>query len=296
MRPDARTMRVDAAEFVPSTSPQAQELPRPSKGLSASSPEFVPSAGPDGAAAAWWSQASVDAGGVDTAAGENTYGEQFGADDVLHQGAYLGQGMFDAGAYGGQHDGHLGLGGEAGLVATLLSDQDAFVDVESFLTPQPLAVDEPAPSAQPESDLATAEAVEPTTTPASPAPVGALIVEGRRLLWEVAPGWEELRQFPHGECIKSPPFSVAGVSPCQLALYPSGANLTAEGDCAVSLLCEEKAKLKFELFLNARSSGMKVLLGKSFTCDFRRPSSGRLSGASAVGIQVHENLFYAGFR
>merc|ERR1712066_720156 len=110
----------------------------------------------------------------------------------------------------------------------------------------------------------------PSFAEPTPSESGLLRVEGRRLYWEVHGGWSELRQVPRGECIQSSLFSAAGVF-LRLALFPAGAALTEEGNSAVALLCEEKAKLKFELFLNSRSSGTKVMLGKKFSCDFPRP-------------------------
>eukprot|EP00747_Dinoflagellata_sp_TGD_P098484 gnl/TRDRNA2_/TRDRNA2_167466_c3_seq2.p1 gnl/TRDRNA2_/TRDRNA2_167466_c3~~gnl/TRDRNA2_/TRDRNA2_167466_c3_seq2.p1 ORF type:complete len:286 (+),score=65.50 gnl/TRDRNA2_/TRDRNA2_167466_c3_seq2:56-913(+) len=124
---------------------------------------------------------------------------------------------------------------------------------------------------------------------------GFLRVEGRRLTWEVQ-GWEGLRDLARGECLTSAAFGVAGVSPLRLILYPNGEALTGEGWCAAGLLSEsqEKAKLKFEVFFNGRSSGMKVLLGKTFTCDFRRPDASH-SGGLTIGMEVHENLLWTGF-
>jgi hypothetical protein len=84
----------------------------------------------------------------------------------------------------------------------------------------------------------------------------------------------------------------------RLALFPTGAAFTEEGSSAVALLCEEKAKLKFELFLNARSSGTKVMLGKKFSCDFPRPDrkdADHRSDLVVVGVEMHENLLYTGF-
>lgn len=140
-----------------------------------------------------------------------------------------------------------------------------------------------------EEQFFTPTLMEPDYTGSS----GKVRVEGRRLSWELAGPWEELRHLPQGESLASPWFNVAGV-PLQLEFFPSGTKLAAEGASSVALMCEDKAKLKFEVFLNERSSGSKVMLGKKFSCDFRHPSPGP-TGKTVVGIQVHENLLYAGF-
>nr|ACU45251.1 unknown [Karlodinium veneficum] len=152
----------------------------------------------------------------------------------------------------------------------LLDEQNQYtaVDQETFMTPQLLE--------ESESDS------------------GSLQVQGRRLLWEVSGVWEELNQMPRSECLRSRHFTVLGSHPLRLAFFPSGAALTEDGYSAVDLLCEEKQKLKFELFLNDRSSGMKAMLGKKFSCDFRQPHLAE-GGNVIVGIEVHENLYYAGF-
>jgi hypothetical protein len=122
---------------------------------------------------------------------------------------------------------------------------------------------------------------------------GSLQIEGQRVLWDVPGVWEELSQTPRDQCLTSRHFSVAGSWPLRLAFFPTGAALTEDGNSAVGLICEEKQKLKFELFLNARSSGMKVMLGKKFSCDFRQPQASE--GTITVGAEVHENLYFAGF-
>eukprot|EP00747_Dinoflagellata_sp_TGD_P170739 gnl/TRDRNA2_/TRDRNA2_203071_c0_seq1.p1 gnl/TRDRNA2_/TRDRNA2_203071_c0~~gnl/TRDRNA2_/TRDRNA2_203071_c0_seq1.p1 ORF type:complete len:201 (-),score=18.13 gnl/TRDRNA2_/TRDRNA2_203071_c0_seq1:34-636(-) len=116
--------------------------------------------------------------------------------------------------------------------------------------------------------------------------------EGRRLTWEVQ-GWDVPRDLARGDCLTSAAFGVAGVSPLRLLLYPNGEPLTAEGWCAAGLLSEsqEKAKRKFEVFMNGRSSGANVLLGKTLTCDFRRPDTSHGGGLS-IDMKVHENLLW----
>mmetsp|Transcript_32392 Transcript_32392/g.75225 ORF Transcript_32392/g.75225 Transcript_32392/m.75225 type:complete len:219 (-) Transcript_32392:102-758(-) len=101
-----------------------------------------------------------------------------------------------------------------------------------------------------------------TPVPMDPSPLGSagLRVHGRRLHWEVPGSWEELQHATRGERCESPGFTAAGAS-LRLELFPTGSALTPEGDCAVALVSEERTKLKFELFLNGRSSGAKVLLG-----------------------------------
>jgi len=120
---------------------------------------------------------------------------------------------------------------------------------------------------------------------------GTLQVQGQRLCWELAEDVDELLQVPRGSCRESPWFGVAGVR-LQLTFFPTGAGLTDAGNSAVALQSDEKTKLKFELFLNQKSSGMKVMLGKKFSCDFRQPQAGG-DAKVAVGIEVHENLMHS---
>ncbi|CAE8622214.1 unnamed protein product [Polarella glacialis] len=108
-----------------------------------------------------------------------------------------------------------------------------------------------------------------------------------------APASLQLSEVPPGQCLLSPKFCVAGVL-LQLGFFPAGADLTGEGNCAVSVLCQEKTKLKFEVFLNGRGSGTKVMLGQKFSCDFRRPTSGVSS--PVVSLEIHGNLLYGGGR
>jgi len=122
---------------------------------------------------------------------------------------------------------------------------------------------------------------------------GTLQVQGRRLCWELAEVEDELLQLPRGSCRESPWFGVAGVR-LQLTFFPTGTGLTDAGDSAVALQSDEKTKLKFELFLNQKSSGMKVMLGKKFSCDFRQPQAGG-DAKVLVGIEVHENLMHSWF-
>lgn len=122
---------------------------------------------------------------------------------------------------------------------------------------------------------------------------GTLQVQGQRLCWELAEAVDGLLQVPRGSCRESPWFGVAGVR-LQLTFFPTGTGLTDAGDSAVALQSDEKTKLKFELFLNQKSSGMKVMLGKKFSCDFRQPQAGG-DAKMAVGIEVHENLMHSWF-
>lgn len=122
---------------------------------------------------------------------------------------------------------------------------------------------------------------------------GVLRADGQRVIWELPGEREDVFKMPKGESLASGRFCVQGSFPVQLTFFPSGAALTEDGNSAVGLLSEEKQKLKFELFLNSRSSGTKVMLGKKFPpCDFRQPAQG--SGLT-IGIEVHENLYFAGF-
>lgn len=193
----------------------------------------------------------------------------------------------------------------------------SYVDEESFLTPQLLPESEraaestmspksegreddapdadPWPSSHSQTSNGSATAGSSTVRPR----VGTLNIEERKLQWYLEPSdWSDLGEStPKGEGVESPKFFVAGLT-LRLAFFPTGTALTSEGDCAVALLCEEKAKLKFELFLNGRRSGTKVMLGQKFSCDFRRiPSkpSGEVGEAWQVAIEVYSNLSYAGF-
>lgn len=297
-------MRVDAAEFIPAGQAQASRM------MSAATPEFVPSAK---GASAWWP--SSDLAMLPKASGDNegsTVGDRLevpclpaesGEKDecaaipgTVYADLGFSDGILDA-AYHPPHysdDVHgltdPGGGGPPGLLDALLTEATYtdVVDLETFLTPVALG----SPLLEAASD--EAGCVQEQDAQAEEVR-GNLRVEGQRLHWELPGPWAELTQVPRGTSLISPRFSVAGVSSLRLALFPLGASLTAKGDCAVALLCEERAKLKFELFLNARSSGMKVMLGKKFSCDFRAPESG-FAGDLQVSVQVHENLFYAGFR
>eukprot|EP00440_Ansanella_granifera_P042866 gb/GFBE01046475.1/.p1 GENE.gb/GFBE01046475.1/~~gb/GFBE01046475.1/.p1 ORF type:complete len:327 (+),score=71.40 gb/GFBE01046475.1/:1-981(+) len=132
--------------------------------------------------------------------------------------------------------------------------------------------------------------------------VGAVSIEGRQLQWTLTSddcmegsggSPRTLEEVPQGESLRSAKFCVAGVV-LQLAFFPSGTALTGEGESAVAVLCEEKTKLKFELFFNGRRSGTKVMLGQKFSNDFRKPE---MSGSQSVviGIEVYSNLLVAGF-
>jgi len=129
---------------------------------------------------------------------------------------------------------------------------------------------------------------------------GVLSVHGRKLHWTLTGSdCQSCRDFaldewPQGEGVESPKFVVAGVA-LRLTFFPAGAPVTGDGDCAVGVLCEDKAKLKFELFLNGRRSGTKVMLGQKFSCDFRRPEFASEADMITVALEVYSNLFYFGF-
>lgn len=135
-----------------------------------------------------------------------------------------------------------------------------------------------------------------------PEGMGSLRVDGRKLVWTISSvdcskrEPRPLDSIPQGESIRSCKFCVAGVV-LQLAFFPSGTNLTGEGDCAVGVHGGEKAKLKFQLFLNGRGSGTKVMLGQKFSCDFKKPNmSGTVEGqVIEIGIEIFSNLLYTGF-
>lgn len=223
---------------------------------------------------------------VAVAAAEVIASQLPGAADMAATGAYMGDGAYEH---------HMGE-----VAAPYYYEDPACgmefavpVDEESFLTPAPL----PAGSA----DEAGLGAQSGFRSAIGSGGESELRVEGRRLLWEVGAGQdgaaEALAGIPPGECVESPAFWVAGLA-LRLALYPAGASIDEEGSSSVALLSEEKAKLKFELFLNGRSSGRKVMLGKKYACDFRRPASlvgGADPATMVVGVEVHENLLYAGF-
>eukprot|EP00929_Paragymnodinium_shiwhaense_P120730 TRINITY_DN92767_c0_g1_i1.p1 TRINITY_DN92767_c0_g1~~TRINITY_DN92767_c0_g1_i1.p1 ORF type:complete len:302 (+),score=77.14 TRINITY_DN92767_c0_g1_i1:117-1022(+) len=300
-------MRCDAAEFVPGAFAKPEPVDSDLSAVDSGS-----AAGPAGESR--WRGFSADAaefvpgvwGGAPGAA-ESTNG---------YHGSYSG-GPFDAAA--------------SGLASTLMMEQSSYIDVETFLTPQLLAIsvlkkrraeteEETAPfkpgkggeaaAAERAADAAAADAVAAALAAdriddsaaaaeeaaSEPDVQGDLSISGRRLTWLVPGHWEELLRTPQGSCLRSPPFEVAGVSPLQLALFPRGGNLTADGFCSVGVFGEEKTKLKFEVFLDAKSSGTKVMLGKTFSCDFRRPRGEAAAGSCAVvGVEVHENLLYTGF-
>lgn len=254
-------MRVDAAEFVPS-----QAYTWPPHQLSADSPEFVPASASTAARAE--GTASLPTTGfesldqVDSVTGYLTSSSPdiLPADvPVVPQAGSLLPGLDDQ--YGG---------GPPGLIDALLGEEATFqcISSEDFLVPKPL----PESAADEE---------------------GSLRIEGSRLHWDL-PGGDRLLDVPKGESLRSPCFSAAGVASLQLAFFPKGTSLTGKGDCALALQCEDKTKLKFELFLNAKTSGSKVLLGKKFSCDFRQPDMGGDTHV-VVSVQVHENLVYAGF-
>lgn len=78
-----------------------------------------------------------------------------------------------------------------------------------------------------------------------------LEIEERTLVWRVAD--------VNTEEIVSPPFWIAGVTARLLVSYDE------KGLCFVTLQCESKTKMKFELAVNGKRSGAKVCLGKKFT-------------------------------
>jgi len=277
-------MRVEAAEFVP-----AGSAPRKSSGtLSANSPEFIPSSSqfavadpckPESEASGHAQQLSTPAAGSAKEIVDGT-----GDLEAALSASGLIQNRNATPDIGGPPlEGPMGpemypfgylpnaIGAAEYVAYDPLSGQPEFcvVDQEIFLTPQLL------PSSPEDQER------------------GVMRIKGRRLYWEISAGPDEFREIAQGKCLESPTFCVAGTS-LRLAFFPSGETFTGEGNFAVGALCEEKTKLKFELFLNSRSSGMKVMLGKKFSCDFRQPE---MDGSSRVeiGIEVHENLFYAGF-
>eukprot|EP00931_Biecheleriopsis_adriatica_P114513 TRINITY_DN9028_c0_g1_i1.p1 TRINITY_DN9028_c0_g1~~TRINITY_DN9028_c0_g1_i1.p1 ORF type:complete len:395 (+),score=104.57 TRINITY_DN9028_c0_g1_i1:107-1291(+) len=129
--------------------------------------------------------------------------------------------------------------------------------------------------------------------------VGSVKVEGRRLHWTLPSDGcfgsdaRRLDDVPQGESLHSAMFNVAGVI-LQLAFFPSGTNLSGDGDSAVAVLCEDKTKLKFELFFNGKGRGTKVMLGQKFSCDFRKPDMSDGSNVQ-ISLEVHSNLLYTGF-
>mmetsp|Transcript_88941 Transcript_88941/g.108795 ORF Transcript_88941/g.108795 Transcript_88941/m.108795 type:complete len:263 (-) Transcript_88941:13-801(-) len=261
-------MRVDAAEFVPSTWVTAHAAQsRPPVSLSAASPVFVP-----GGKGAWNGQAQEWPGQW-----EQTAWQPASETPMPY--------------------------------AADFSGPMSYVDEESFLTPQLLS-DEPAvaasgstsPKSNGEED-APAEADDPWPSSHSQASagsaglgaesrpkVGFLRVQGRRLQWHLERGRDLGLEWSRGRGVDSPKFSVAGVT-LRLAFFPTGTSLTSDGQCAVAVLCEEKAKLKFELFLNGRRSGSKVMLGQSFSCDFRADPVESIE----VSLEVQSNLSYTTF-
>jgi len=190
---------------------------------------------------------------------------------------------------------------DLGQVSQYYCDSHAWAmdcpDEETFFTPVPLADREDE-----EKGALDQEAAELPTEAAEMRVQSRLKVEQRRLTWEIRntdtgpleEGVASLCDLPQGQCIESPAFWVAGVF-LKLAFYPAGALHAEEGMCAVALVAEEKQQLKFEVFLNGRTSGRKAMMGKKFACDFRRPAAlATDQGSALVGVEVHENWNYVG--
>jgi len=251
-----------AVEQQPQTSEGSEAPPLPSrvsKELSANSPEFVPGVPLEG-----WGEMPASsppgAGRIGAGGGNNGL-----SSDIKSSADYGGaDGCSECAAVAVEDYGHMMPAGN-GLIG---DDSYNYMDPTEFFTPVLL-----------ESPPELADEL--------------LQVQDRRLFWELTEALDELLQVPRGSCRESPWFGVAGVR-LQLAFFPTGTGLTDAGDCAVALRSEEKTKLKFELFLNKKSSGMKVMLGKKFSCDFRQPQA---SGDAkvTVSIEVHENLMYSWF-
>lgn len=281
-------MRIDAAEFVPKGVPSKSTKNAAiasNSTLSAHSPEFIPglplaSTGVEDGPATW--------GGTYT-------GCQVSANSSANCHGYIDQDQFFTPQILQAEDNKGML-----LAASEKDDQVENEDVSST------AADSCSRGGSGSSGASVTGSASGSTTRSdvsSSEVVGSVSVTKRRLCWEVIPSLEgeneeaeqqvlRLFEAPKGESFRSPRFFVAGVT-LQLLLLPTGSSLTDDGFCTITLLSEEKTKLKFELFLNGRGSGTKVMIGQRFSCDFRRPR-GPLSNVE-IGVEVYANLLYAGF-
>ncbi|CAK8988850.1 unnamed protein product [Durusdinium trenchii] len=221
-------MRVDATEFVPANYQWGQPTERPQ--LSANTPAFVP-----GAAQAPWTSEWVWQEHPEAA----EYSAAFQEEDAFDE--------------------------ESFLTPQLLPESSG-VPQSASLSPKSSQEDDgnppdwdPGLSSQASSHAAAGSGAGSAAGGSTVLPrLGVLAVEGRRLQWciegsDVGFSPEDCAQ---GEGVESQKFSVAGVL-LRLAFFPNGTSMTGDGDCAVAVLCEEKTKLKFELFLNGRRSGAK---------------------------------------
>eukprot|EP00913_Durusdinium_trenchii_P015039 g14104.t1 len=225
-------MRVDATEFVPANYQWGQPTERPQ--LSANTPAFVP-----GAAQAPWTSEWVWQEHPEAA----EYSAAFQEEDAFDE--------------------------ESFLTPQLLPESSG-VPQSASLSPKSSQEDDgnppdwdPGLSSQASSHAAAGSGAGSAAGGSTVLPrLGVLAVEGRRLQWCIE--GSKLSELSELSSVESQKFSVAGVL-LRLAFFPNGTSMTGDGDCAVA----EKTKLKFELFLNGRRSGAKVMLGQKFSCDFR---------------------------
>lgn len=104
-----------------------------------------------------------------------------------------------------------------------------------------------------------------------------LEVEEDALVWRVNNVTET------GIC--SPTFWVAGVNAKLRAAYEEQSDGPDSGGlCHLTLECETKTKMKFELAVNGRRSGPKVCLGKKFSTTIKVSES---DGPQRIVFQAH---------
>lgn len=187
-------------------------------------------------------------------------------------------------------------GAAAALLASLASGpQEAAAEGAKLATP--LSKPASAPASKPASNLASPEgptparqgpAAAPPPVALPPAPTDPMAlrlfeespdvkVDGRSLDWYLPDTWEELSKVTKDCCIASPMFGVPRAEDMQLIFYPNGQRTAAAGHCTVGLRREStasgpmRAVIEFELFLNGRASGPKVVTGRRYLGDFLQP-------------------------
>lgn len=117
---------------------------------------------------------------------------------------------------------------------------------------------------------------------------------GSKMEWRLPDNWGKLGRFPKDFCITSPMFGVdcEASANMQLAFYPNGSREAEPGHCTVALTRgPESAGIKFEFFVNGRSIGPKVCLGRRYLGDYPKPfdnSEEHKAEATVVTVQVLE--------
>jgi hypothetical protein len=103
-----------------------------------------------------------------------------------------------------------------------------------------------------------------------------LMATDKRLQWTLPPSWITLSHYPKDFCVASPIFGLPRSAPfMQIIFYPNGSRTAAPGQCTVELKRGQgSAGLKFEVFVNGRSSGPKTCIGARYMGDFAKPFDG----------------------